>query len=101
MVDKVLNHKYYGKKANPKTRTRILDPDPEQPGPLKSWTPKNLDPEKLDPEKPGLLKTWTLKNIDPEKYGGHMGFKNISDFRELFCLKTMRNVICCLKFTDI
>ena len=58
-----------------------LDPDP---GPwtrtLKTWTLKNLDPEKLGPwktwtlknldlEKPGPWKTWTLKNLDLEKHG--------------------------------
>ena len=35
-----------------------------KPGPG-SWT-RNLDP---DPEKPGPRKTWTLKNLDPEKHG--------------------------------
>ena len=63
-----------------------LDPDPE-PGP---WT--------------GTLKTWTLKNLDPEKPGINMGLKNMSDFRQLCFIKTMRNVIYCLKvrvLTDI
>ena len=31
--------------------------DPEKPGRRKTWTLKNLNPEKLDPEKPGLGKT--------------------------------------------
>ena len=48
--------------ATSKTWTRTLDPDPEKPGPRKTWTLKNLDSEK-----PGPWKTWTLKNLDPEK----------------------------------
>ena len=47
-----------------KTWTRTLDPDPEKPGPRKTWILKNLDVEK-----PGPRKTWTLKNLDPEKPG--------------------------------
>ena len=51
-------------------------------------------------------KTWTrtLKNLDPEKPGKNIGLKNMSDFRELCFIKTMRNVIYCLKvrvLTDI
>ena len=42
-------------KATSKTWTRILDPDPKKRGPGKTWTLKNLDPEKrekqLDVEK--------------------------------------------------
>ena len=45
--------------ATSKTWTRTLDPDPD-PGPW-PWT--------LDPENPGPWKTWTLKNLDPEKHG--------------------------------
>ena len=49
---------------------------------------------------------WTrsLKNLDPEKPGINIGLKNMSDFRELCFIKTMRNVIYCLKvrvLTDI
>ena len=32
-----------------KTWTRTLDPDPEKPGPRKTWNLKNLDPEKPGP----------------------------------------------------
>ena len=51
-------------------------------------------------------KTWTrtLKNLDPEKPGKNIGLKNMSDFRELCFIKTMCNVIYCLKvrvLTDI
>ena len=51
-------------------------------------------------------KTWTrtLKNLDPEKPGINIGLKNVSDFTELCFIKTMCNVIYCLKvrvLTDI
>ena len=36
-------------KATFKTWTRTLDPDPEKSGPIKTWTHKNLDPEKPGP----------------------------------------------------
>ena len=58
----------------------------------------------LDPEEPGHRKAWTLKNLDPEKHGINMGLKNMSFFRELRFIKTMRNVIYHLKvcvLTDI
>ena len=42
-----------------------MDPDPG-PGP---WT----------------LKTWTLKNLDPEKPGINIGLKNMSDFNHAQC----------------
>ena len=48
--------------------------------------------------------TRTLKTQDPEKPGINIGLKNMSDFRELSFIKTMRNVIYCLKvrvLTDI
>ena len=35
--------------------------------------------------------------MDPEKHGINMGLKNISNFRKLYFIKTMHNVICCLK----
>ena len=38
----------------------------------KTWD-RTLDP---DPEKPGPSKTWTLKNLDPEKHGINIGLKN-------------------------
>ena len=60
----------------------------------KAWT-QTLDP---DPEKPGPWKTWTLKNLDPEKHGINMGLKYMSHFRELRFVKTMRNVICTNRF---
>ena len=63
----------------------------------KTWT-RALGPD------PGPWKTWTLKNLDPEKPGINIGLKNMSDFRELCFIKTMRNVIYCLKvrvLTDI
>ena len=56
------------RKATSKTWTQTLDPDPGH-GPRKTWTLKNLDPEKPDSEKPGLWKAWTLKNLDHEKRG--------------------------------
>ena len=68
-----------GKTSVQKGYFQNLDPD-LGPGPWKSWTLKNLEPEKpglrhtliqknLDPEKPGPRKTWTKKNLDPEKPG--------------------------------
>ena len=66
----------------------------------KTWT-WTLDP---DPEKLGPWKTWTLKNLDPEKPGINIGLKNMSGFRELCFMKTIRNVSYCLKvrvLTDI
>ena len=42
---KVSNEKW----ATSKTLTRILDPDPENPGPRKTRTLKNLDSEKPGP----------------------------------------------------
>ena len=39
---------------------------------------QNLDPD------PGPWKTWTLKNLDPEKPGINIGLKNMYDFRELY-----------------
>ena len=51
----------------------------------------------LDPEKAGRRKTWTLRNMDPEKHEINMGLKDLSDFRQLCFMKTLRNVICCLK----
>ena len=59
----------------------------------KTWT-RTLD---LDPEKPGPLKTWTLKNLDPQKHEANIGLKYMSDFKQLYFIKTMRNVIYCLK----
>ena len=50
------------------------------------------------------LKPRTLKHLDPEKHGINIGLKNMSDFRELCFIKTMRSVIYCLKVrvvTDI
>ena len=61
-----------------KTRTRSLDLEKPE---------KNLDPEKHGP----------YKNLDPGKHGINMGLKNLSDCRELNFMKTMCNVICCLK----
>ena len=49
-------------------------------------------------------RTWTQKNLDPEKHGINIRLKNMSDFRELFFIKTMRDVIYSLKvcvLTDI
>ena len=71
---------------------------PLKPGP-RSWTKtkKKLDPEKLrPPEKPGPKKHW--KHWKPEKHWINMTLKSLSYFRELFFIKIMRNVICCLKF---
>ena len=68
--------------------------DPKKPGSWKAWTQKTLDPKK----------TWILKILDPEKYGINIGFKNMSDFRKLCFIETMRNVIYNLKvrvLTDI
>ena len=71
--------------ATSKTWNRTLDPgpDPEKPGPWKTWTLKNLNPEKHGP----------LENLDPDKHEINMGLKNRPNFREL---KTMRNLIYCL-----
>ena len=60
--------------------------------------------QNLDPEKSGSRKIWTIKKLDHEKYAVNIGLKNMSDFRELCFIKTMRNVIYCLKvrvLTDI
>ena len=51
----------------------------------------------MDLEKPGLKKTLALTNLDSKKHGTNIGLKNMSNFRELCLIKTMRNVICCLK----
>ena len=62
---------------------------------------RTLDP---NPEKAGPRKTWTKKKLDPEKHGINIGLKFMSDFRELCFIKTMHNVIYCLKvrvLTDI
>ena len=78
-------------KPGPGPWTRTLGPG--------HWT-RALDP---DPG-PGPRKTWTLKNLDPEKHGINIGLKNMSDFRELCFTKTIRNVSYCLKvrvLTDI
>ena len=50
------------------------------------------------------LKKKRLFYVDPEKHGINIGLKNMCDFRELCFIKTMRNVIYCLKvrvLTDI
>ena len=77
-------------RATSKTWTRTQKSlDPEKPVPGKTWTLKNLR---------------TLKNMDPKKHGINIGLKCMSDFRELCFIKTMRNVIYCLKVrvqTDI
>ena len=41
--------------------------------------------------------TWTLKHLDPEKHEINIGLKYVCDFRELYFIKTMPNVIYCLK----
>ena len=64
-----------------------LDLDPGT-GPWKTCTLKNLDAEK-----PGLWKTLTLKKLDPEMHESWKTWKNMSDFRELCSIKTMRNVV--------
>ena len=64
----------------------------------KTWT-WTLDPHL---EKSGPRKTWTLKNMDPEKHGMNMGLKYVTFFTTFY--KDYRNVICCLKLrllTDI
>ena len=43
------------------------------------------------------LKNSTLKNLDPEKHETNIGLKYMSDVRELCFIKTMRNMIYCLK----
>ena len=35
--------------------------------------------------------------MDPGKYEINMGLKKMSDFRELYFIKTMRNAVCYLK----
>ena len=47
------------------TRTLELDLDPDLYPKPRPWT---LDPKNLDPG-PGPWKTWTPKNLDPEKPG--------------------------------
>ena len=75
-------------KATSKTSIRTLDPDPDIPAPLKTWTLTNMDPKK----------TWTLKNMNSEKYGVNMGgVKNISDFSEL-CFINKDHALCDLLF---
>ena len=43
----------------------------------------------------GPWETWTLtlKYLDPEKHGINMVLKNSSDFRELYFIKIIGNVI--------
>ena len=55
--------------ATSKSWPRILEPDPEKPGPWKSWTLKHLDSEKAGPWKSWTWKSWTLKNLDHEQRG--------------------------------
>ena len=62
-----------------------------KPGP---WT-RTL--KNLYPEKPVPKKTWTQTNLDPEKQVINIGLKSMSEVRELCFIKTMRNVIYCLK----
>ena len=87
--------KFFIKKGlllKPGPGTWTLNPDPE---------PCTLDP---DPKKSGPWKTWTLKNLDPEKPGINIGLKNLYDFKELCFTKIIRNVSYCLKvrvLTDI
>ena len=57
------------------------------------WTP--------DPGTPGPRKTWNLKNLDPEKHERNIRLKNMSDFRELCFIKTICNVIYCLKVREL
>ena len=45
---------------------------------LKRWSALGLI---LKPG-PGAWKTWTQKNLDPEKHGINMGLKNMSACRE-------------------
>ena len=67
--------------------------DPYKAGPWKIWTRKTWTVKNLDFEKPGPKKTWTLKKMDPGKHGISMGLKNMSDFRELWFIKIMHNVL--------
>ena len=67
-------------RATSKTWTRTLDQDHEKPGPLKSWTLKNLDFEK-----PGPRKIWTFKNLDPEKHGINNGIKKSARLIRALC----------------
>ena len=55
-----------------------------RPGPW-TRTTKNLDP----------------KNLDPKKHEINIGLKCVSDFRELCFIKTMGNVIYCLKVHEL
>ena len=92
-------------KPAPRPWTRTLkNLDPDKSGPRKTLTLKTWTLKNLNPEKPGRRKTWTLKNMDPEKDGIDLVLKNLSDFSELCFIKTMRNLIYCLKvrvLTDI
>ena len=70
----------------------------------RSWNRnlKNLDSFKTldlgpDPSLEKLGRTWTQKNLDREKHGLNMTLKNISDFKELYFTKIIRNMICCVK----
>ena len=72
---------------------RALQNTPNVLATSKTWT---RTPDS-DPEKPRPKKTWTLKNLDPEKHVINMALKNMSDFRELCFIKAMHNVIYCLK----
>ena len=73
-----------------KTWPQILDP--EKIGPWKPSTRKSLDHEKPVP-----WKTLALKNLDLKKPVINIELNCMSDFRELYFIKTMRNVIYCLK----
>ena len=73
-----------------KTWPQILDP--EKIGPWKPSTRKNLDHEKPVP-----WKTLALKNLDLKKPVINIGLNCMFDFRELYFIKTMHNVIYCLK----
>ena len=58
----LFNSYFYNLDQDPEPWTRTLDPDP---GPW-SWT-RTLDPETGPWAQ--TLKTWTVKNLDPEKPG--------------------------------
>ena len=48
-IIQLLEYSLFRKRATFKTWTRTLDPDPEKPGPGKTWTLKILDPKKPGP----------------------------------------------------
>ena len=70
IIEEVRSHGYFSN----------LDPDP-------GLGPRTLDP---DPEKPGPWKTWALKSLDPEKHGKQLDMEKWLEDHILYNLLTLK-----------